>query len=138
MTAKHSPTGSQQVRAQAVSGEQAVQVEAFSGLLPHPEMLRQYEELLPGATERFLNFVEKEQVNRNALEQRDLDLQKLAIDNGHRDRQTGMWVAAGLAVTFGGAGIACAFHGQQAIGLALVVTTIGVVVNGFLRTPKKD
>jgi hypothetical protein len=88
--------------------------------------------------ERLLQLAEREQTNRNGLEKEDQALQKLAIGNSHRDRLTGIWVAAVLALVFGGSGIACAFHGQQTIGLALVVTTIGVVVNGFLRAPKKD
>ena len=130
----------QQVRARAFSEGQAVQVEAFSGLLPHPELLREYEAILPGTAERLLQMVEREQTNRNTRETEDQGLQKLAIRNSHRDRLTGIWVAAGLAVPFGGAGVACAFNGQQVIGGILAGTTIGVVVNGFLRLPgnKKD
>ena len=128
----------QQVRARAVSGDQALQVEALSGLLPHPEMLREYEAILPGAAERLLQLAEREQANRNGLEKEDQALQKLVIANAHRDRLTGLWVAAVLALLFGGSGIACAFQGQLAIGLTLVGATIGVVVNGFLRAPQSN
>lgn len=65
----------QQVRARAVSGDQALQVEAFSGLLPHPEMLKEYEAILPGAAERLLQLAEREQANRNGLEKEDQALQ---------------------------------------------------------------
>jgi len=58
----------QQVRARAVSGDQALQVEAFSGLLPHPEILKEYEAILPGAAEHLLQLAEREQANRNGLE----------------------------------------------------------------------
>jgi uncharacterized membrane protein len=69
----------QQVRARAVSEGHALQVEAFSGLLPHPEVLKEYEAILPGVAERLLVLTEREQANRNDLEKEDQALQKLAI-----------------------------------------------------------
>ena len=43
------------------------------GLLPAPATLRQYEEMIPGAAERLLSLVEREQERRHAREKHILD-----------------------------------------------------------------
>lgn len=41
----------------------------FSGPLPHPQTLRQYDEVLPGAAERILRMAEKQQDHRIGMDQ---------------------------------------------------------------------
>lgn len=55
-----------------------------SGPLPPPEMLREYEKIIPRAAERFLALVEKEQDNRNKIEQR---LTEALVQDTERARQ---------------------------------------------------
>lgn len=44
------------------------QVEAFSGPLPHPEILRQFEMVSPGAAERIIKMAEEQSKHRRELE----------------------------------------------------------------------
>ena len=42
----------------------------FSGPLPHPRILEEYERIVPGAAERIIAMAEKEQTQRHSLESR--------------------------------------------------------------------
>lgn len=43
---------------------------SFSGPLPHPDILRGYEDILPGAAERILQMAEKQQNHRLGMEEK--------------------------------------------------------------------
>ena len=45
-----------------------VQQEFFSGPIPHPRLLAEYERLMPGSTDRFLKMAESQQAHRMELE----------------------------------------------------------------------
>lgn len=68
------PLGPDHAPASAHSGREGpaaivhAQVE-FSGPLPHPQTLRQYDEVLPGAVERILRMAEKQQDHRIGMDQ---------------------------------------------------------------------
>ncbi|MEI7789113.1 MAG: DUF2335 domain-containing protein [Chlorobiaceae bacterium] len=48
-------------------------IEAFIGPLPHPSVLRKYEQILPGSAERILIMAEKEQDKRHERVSKDSD-----------------------------------------------------------------
>lgn len=45
-------------------------VQAFSGPLPHPDILRQFDEVVPGAAERIIKMAEEQSAHRKDLEQK--------------------------------------------------------------------
>lgn len=55
-----------------ISVERSIQ--AFQGPIPPPDMLAQYEEVLPGAAERIITFAERQQGDRTRVNERMLDL----------------------------------------------------------------
>jgi uncharacterized membrane protein len=55
----------------ASSGKQSVEVmTAFQGPLPSPDILKGFEDVLPGSAERIMKMAEKEQASRHSLERR--------------------------------------------------------------------
>lgn len=40
----------------------------FSGPIPHPDVLREYDKIIPGAAERIVAMAEREQEHRHAIE----------------------------------------------------------------------
>jgi uncharacterized membrane protein len=58
---------------------------SFSGPLPHPEVLRGYEELVPGAAERILKMAEEQARHRQGLE-------RIVVAGGSRRANIGMWL----------------------------------------------
>ncbi len=60
---------------------------ALSGPLPPPEMLAQYEEILPGAAERLFKMVERQEEHRQALERAESEADRvLKRDESEADR----------------------------------------------------
>lgn len=49
--------------------QQTQETTIHQGILPPPEMLKEYEKLIPNASERFLTIVEKEQGHRHSTEE---------------------------------------------------------------------
>jgi uncharacterized membrane protein len=63
--------------------------EQFSGPMPHPKHLREYEDILPGAAERILSMAEQ---NIAHMKKMDEDSLEAEVD----DRKRGMRYGAGL------------------------------------------
>jgi len=63
----------------------------FSGPMPSPELVREYEQILPGAAEFFFATMDRQALHRQSLEQR-------VIAANIANERTGMWLAFSLAV----------------------------------------
>jgi uncharacterized membrane protein len=101
--------------------------ERFSGPIAHPQHLREYEQICPGAADRIISMAE-----------RNLDhaqrMQDKSLDGEIADIRAGRWFgfAALMALIIGA--IACGLMGQKEIALALLTTgalgTIGAFIKG--------
>lgn len=97
--------------------------EQFSGPMPHPKHLREYEDTLPGAAERIL-----------AMAERNLDhgatMERAAMQAEIADRKLGMWMGAGLFALMIGAAFGTLFVTENPVipGLFLGAAAIGGVV----------
>lgn len=63
--------------------------EQFSGPMPHPRHLREYEDILPGAAERILLMAEQ-----NLLH--NITTHEKVVESEIADQTRGMWLGAGL------------------------------------------
>lgn len=90
--------------------------EQFSGPMPHPKHLREYNDILPGAAERIVSMAE-----RNL--EHNIDMDRKVIEAEVADRKLGMYLGAGL-------------FGLLIVGAfaTLFVTTNPVVPGLFLGT----
>lgn len=106
----------------------------FAGPLPHPSILKQYEDIVPGAADRIIKQAEQQTNHRIQLENK-------VIDADLRRADCGLW--AGLAVALvsiiGGGGLILAGHDTAgtAIATATVVSLAGVFVYGS-RSRKQE
>ena len=63
----------------AKNGNQSLQVTtAYEGPLPSPEIMKGFENVLPGSAERILKMAEKEQDNRHTCDRRIVNMHFLA------------------------------------------------------------
>ena len=102
---------------QQVVLEAAMQV-SFSGPLPPPEMLADYEKVLPGAADRIISLAENEQQLRG----RD-DEQKIRRDH------IMIWGSVIVSIAMIVGIVLCAYFGQPFVGSILVV--IGLLPSVF-------
>jgi uncharacterized membrane protein len=119
------PQKRQEVRRQLVSYVHDIQ-EVYSGPLPHPGHLEQFERTLPGSADRIIALAEREQAHRHAWEQRELRSSALTERIGLIG---GIFVAVSLIV----GAVLCAIYNMTAIGTALVATTAASMVPAIIK-----
>lgn len=110
---------------QGVSTTSIQQLEISQGPLPHPSILEQYEQVLPGSAERLLRMVEQEADHRRALEKRQLTSQIVETHIGQvLAFLIGVFaIAAGSYTALQGAELSGAFIGSGGV-IGLVVAFI--------------
>jgi uncharacterized membrane protein len=101
------------------------QVEYRSSPYPAPAELRQYEEILPGFTERILSLTERESEHR--IQEERLQT-RATITLAERGQKYAFIIVLAL-VAVGGAGIAT---GHSVAGLAGVIAAAATVVTAFV------
>ena len=89
----------------------------FSGPMPPPELVREYELILPGAAKYFFSALEFQAVHRHEMERK-------ALDASIRNETVGMWLAFVLAVIVIAAGTFLIHEGKDPQGLSLIVGTM--------------
>ncbi len=73
-------------------GALIVEARSFSGPHPPPEMLREYEAVLPGSADRIFTMAEKQQDHRIRLE-------SIAVPSRERRADRGQWAALTVSLT---------------------------------------
>ncbi|KKQ35100.1 MAG: hypothetical protein US51_C0016G0002 [Microgenomates group bacterium GW2011_GWA2_37_6] len=96
-----------------------IEREIFSGPLPHPRMLKMYEEALPGAAERIFKMAEGQTSHRQTLE-------KKVIESNIKNERLGMNYALILTLAFMACGLLLIYTGKEAIGFAALFGPGGV------------
>lgn len=103
-----------------------VAAEIYTGPLPHPRHLKQYNEILPGAADRILRMAEKEQEHRHSREHKIIDGQ---IEHGKRGQRYGL--AAMLGTIIGA--LVSEILGYPVVAGAFLASAALSVVIAFIR-----
>jgi len=112
------------------------QVQSFSGPLPHPEILRQFDQISPGAAERIIKMAEDQSLHRRELERKviesDISSSKLGQILGFVIAVIGLAVSAVVGVfgspTAGGV-----------IGVGTIVSLVWVFMYGSrMRSQERE
>lgn len=90
----------------------------ISGPLPHPSIVKGYEDVLPGAAERVFQMAEKERDHRH-------DIDKQLVDSETRSRSTGQWMGFALAVIALCASVYLGVNGYPKTGGVIGVAALG-------------
>jgi len=105
---------------------------AFSGPLPPPELLGQYEKMCPGSSDRIIRLAEEEAVHRRSIEQ---SLARTDMEQAKRDSdesRRGQICALMITLAAIGAGAYTAIAGHEIAGSIIGVGGIGSIVTTFL------
>ncbi|HEX6368579.1 MAG TPA: DUF2335 domain-containing protein [Longimicrobium sp.] len=101
-------------------------VEAFSGPIPEPDVLRDYEQVLPGLAERIVRWTEDEANHRRTVERSLVQLS-----------WGGLWSALLLALTAILGGMLLAWYGRSVVGVTGVVGALAGLVIVFLAGQRR-
>ncbi|MEA1966754.1 MAG: DUF2335 domain-containing protein [Thermodesulfobacteriota bacterium] len=107
--------------------------EQFSGPIPHPDILRGYNQVLPGVAERILAMAELDQRHQIEIE---TSAQKLTANEAKRGQLFGLMVSISAFITSGVA----LFKGFENAAMFLGGTTVVGLVTVFVtnKPPKNN
>lgn len=112
-------------RGQVVVQQQQERHEIFIGPLPHPDILRQYNELQPGFAERLLALTEQESDHRRAMERQAL------AENASEVRR-GQYFGLTIGLCGLAAAVLAAYFNQPWVGGVLGGGTVVGLVSAFI------
>lgn len=105
--------------------------ERYSGPIPHPRILRQINEIVPGAAKQILDDAHGQTAHRQEMERTYL---KAGIQNGKRGQWFGFIVA--MTVVLGSMGLIAL--GQSVWGFSLALFGLAALVGVFVYTQKRE
>lgn len=108
-----------------------VHEEAYQGPLPHPDLLKKFEEITPGAAERILLMAEKEQQHRHQLEIEIVTKENNNIKSEISLKNKGLFCAFILALLIIVGGIYLLMTNKSLEGFGLILGTIGMIIAPF-------
>lgn len=124
-TSKRDPA--QQELQSSKTHEDLVEIQAavFSGPLPHPSALEQYNALIPQGAERIMAMAERQSAHRESLE-------ALALRANIARETRGAYFAFVLAVITISGGIFLIHEGKSTSGLVAVIASLGTLLGVFI------
>ncbi|MEW6578361.1 MAG: DUF2335 domain-containing protein [Chloroflexota bacterium] len=104
--------------------------EHFQGPLPHPAILKGYEDILPGSANRIITMTEKQQQHR-------MELEHAVIHSDILMERLGLAVYFVLAMILVVGGIWLASEGKQLTGLAVVGASITTLAGALVYAQRQ-
>ncbi|MDY2793972.1 MAG: DUF2335 domain-containing protein [Peptostreptococcus porci] len=104
---------------------------SFSGPLPHPDIMKGYDDIVPGAAERILKMAENQQNHRFKLEE------KIVFDDSS-ERKRNSYFAFTLILVVILLGGSLLFKGKSIVGLATVFAGLAPLIGIFFRNYKDN
>jgi uncharacterized membrane protein len=87
----------------------SVQIEQYQGPLPHPNILHEYDTVIPGSAERIIHQFEEQAKHRQ-------DLERAVIHSDIRDGRTGLFLGFIIGIVAIMAGTYCIAQGHSVAG----------------------
>ena len=104
----------------------------FTGPLPPPGILEQYEKICPGASTRIMDAAHAESVHRQTLESTALGANVEAMRRQYAEARLGQVFALIIALVFVLVGGYVSIHGQPWSGTILGSVGLGGIVTAFI------
>lgn len=102
----------------------AIHQENYTGPIPHPDLFKQFDEVLPGAANRILTMAEEEQKNRHLIENSQINLFKISSI-------LGLLFGFVITMTIIGSGVYLLLSDKSIQGFSLIITSIIGLVGAF-------
>lgn len=124
------PSDDPDVRGQMVASSRA---SVFRGPLPPPAVLKEYEQLLPGATERLLTMSEQQTAHRLQMQRESMELTSVAVQASASRANRGQIFAAFIATFIILVGLVVALFENAWAGAVIISVDVAGIVGAFIR-----
>lgn len=98
---------------------------AFAGPLPHPEILRGYDEVCPGAADRIIALAESQAEHRQSLE-------RVVISGKDRRATHGLYIGGAIAAVVTVLAFLLVWRGRSVAGFATLIGEAGFLAGVFV------
>lgn len=102
-----------------------IQIQSFKVPLPAPEMLAQYDQIVPGSAEKIIQLWEEQVHHRMNLEQK-------AISADISQSRLGSILGFVIAMTAIVCGTILAYLGRPTEGIAAIITALGGIIGAYV------
>lgn len=135
MSSKKSPAPQQ-----PSNGKQILlaQSQGFAGPLPPPEMLKGYEDTLPGVADRIVSLAEKQSEHRRKLETGELQLNFEIVKTERRKSYLGTICGFIVVMTCIILGAFLIINGKESGGISSIISSLAALVGVFYFGKKKE
>ncbi|MDH5442000.1 MAG: DUF2335 domain-containing protein [Candidatus Nomurabacteria bacterium] len=109
------------------NGHEVVSIErrVFSGPLPHPDILKGFDDIVPGAAERIIKMAETQMTHRISIESR-------VINADIKSSKRGVIFGFIIAILMISAGVIITVEGEPVVGGIIMSTTLVSLVGVFV------
>lgn len=104
----------------------ALEVNQFSGPLPHPQILAQYELALPGSADRIIRMAEENGRHRRQMEE-------LVVSKSFAEARVGQALAAFISIAAMGITGWLVYSGHRIEGTILGGATLALIITAILK-----
>lgn len=111
--------------------EIVLQVERYSGIIPHPSIVGRWERIMPGSAERILSLSEKHQDHR-------MEIERTMFGVFVKREQLGMWFYFILALVMIIGGIIIILSGYSTVGLVALAAPVATLAGSFLYSHRNS
>jgi len=110
----------------------------FSGPIPPPDILRSYEDAIPGSGDRLILMAEKEQHHRHTMQTRLVDAKLDNTKRFYNEKKTGQFCGLTIGLVCIISGSFLALNDKQLAGSVIGTSGIGGIVSVFVIGREKQ
>lgn len=103
----------------------------YSGPIPHPQLLREFNDVIPDGANRIMIMAEKQSEHRRNLEEK-------IVNANNRDSLLGIIFALVIALVIVGSGTFLLFNDKEVSGMGLLLSGIGTFITVFIVGKRND
>ena len=100
-------------------------IEQYSGIVPHPSIVRQWEQIMPGSADRVLTMSEEHHSGR-------IEMEKTMVKHLVNRERLGMYLYFVIAMTMIIGGIIISLQGFSTVGLVALGAPIATLAGAFI------
>ncbi|HEL0614492.1 TPA: DUF2335 domain-containing protein [Streptococcus equi subsp. zooepidemicus] len=103
----------------------------YSGPIPHPKLLKEFNDVIPSGADRIMKMAEEQSAHR-------MELEKMVVKANNRDSLIGVIIAGIIAVISILGSLVLIYHNKNIQGFSVLLGTLGTLLAVFFKGKSRD